>query len=134
MRNHFVKRGVNSQPMYYLYRNNLFVFKSPTSFKERKKDTEKLALFKKYNPSLPNSTKYLSILGNKLLEMFPGSRNVQLREGSGDLRPSSGHDHHDVCVASEHVNVCSKLGITNLHAPKLRLRFGATDLKLLDDI
>ncbi len=66
--------------------------------------------------------------------MFPGRRNVKLCESSGNLRTSSGHDHHDVCVASEHVNVGSKLGITNLHAPKLRLRFGATDLKLLDDI
>lgn len=66
--------------------------------------------------------------------MFPGSCNVQLCESRRDLRTSSGHDHHDVCVPSEHVNVGRKLGIANLHAAELRLRFRATNLKLLDDI
>lgn len=77
---------------------------------------------------------FLSILRNKLLKMLPSSRDVELCEGSRDLRPSPGHDHHDVSVASEHVNVCGELGIANLHTAKLGLRLGATNLELLDNI
>lgn len=66
--------------------------------------------------------------------MFPGSGDVKLCEGSGDLGSGAGHDNHDVSVAGEHVNVRCKLGIANLHAAKLRLGLRATDLELLDDI
>ena len=66
--------------------------------------------------------------------MFPSRSDVELCESGGDLGTRAGHDHHDVGVAREHVNIGSKLRVAHFHAAKLGLRLGATDFELLDDV
>ena len=66
--------------------------------------------------------------------MFPRSGDVELCERRGNLGTRPGHDHHDVCVAREHVNVSGKLGVSHFHTPELRTGLGAADLELLNDV
>lgn len=66
--------------------------------------------------------------------MLSGCSNIQLCESGGDLGPCARHDHHDVRVAREHVDVGGELGIPHLHAAELRLGLRATYLELLDNV
>ena len=76
----------------------------------------------------------LRVFGDELLKMFPGRGDIELCEGGGDLGAGAGHDHHDVRVTREHVNVGGELRVAHLHAAELGLRLRAADLELLDDV
>ena len=73
------------------------------------------------------------VFRDELFEVFPRCGDVDLDEGSGDLRLGietavaalavavatllgGGHDHHDVCIASEQVNERRELRVPHLHA------------------
>ncbi len=74
------------------------------------------------------------MLRYKLFEMFPGCDNVQLSERSWYFAVGIGHDHHNVRVTREHVDICRKVRVSHFHPLKLRLRLRATYFELLDDV
>jgi hypothetical protein len=79
-------------------------------------------------------TPVLRIFRNELLKVFFGRCDVELCQGGRYLRTGPGHNHHYVGVASEHIDVCSELGVAHFHSPELRLGLRAADLELLDDV
>ena len=76
----------------------------------------------------------LGIFRNKLFKVLPCGSDVELSQRGGDLRGGARHDDHDVGVAGEHVDEGGELRVAHLHTAELRLRLGAADLELLDDV
>ena len=66
--------------------------------------------------------------------MFPSSSDVELSQCGGNLRPVPSGDHHDVSVPCESVDVHRELRVAHFHSLELRLRLGAAELELLDDV
>lgn len=47
---------------------------------------------------------------------------------------STRHNNHDISISRKCVDSRSKMRISNFHALEIKLRLGATNLELLDDI
>ena len=76
----------------------------------------------------------LCIFRDELFEMFPGCSNIELSQRCRDWRIGSCCDHHDVSIASEHVDKCRKLRIPYFHPLKLWLCLRTTQFKLFNDV
>lgn len=74
------------------------------------------------------------MLRNKLLKVLTSRSNVHLSQCSRCLYPTASRNDHDVCVASEHVDVRREVRVAHLHPLELRLRLRAAYLELLDNI
>lgn len=61
---------------------------------------------------------------DKLFEMLSRSGDVHLNHGGGCLGfGRARHDHHDVCVLREGINVCREVRVAHFHPLELGVGF-----------
>lgn len=60
------------------------------------------------NLNIQTNLKFLTILWQKLFEMLSGGLNIELSQGSWNLRVGTCRYNHDIGVTSECINVCGE--------------------------